>query len=554
MRKLFREFNEAKWEQVRTHPYYAPAIAMIRERTEEMLRTDPMRVKFSEIHLFATTGNRKIFEKVYGDYRDRLNNYFFMYCLTEEQRYLDAYADILWNICDFESWSIPAHVAEKLTPQMRRVNLDLCSTIMGFRIAEALYFIGDKLPDLVYRRALYEVRHRVIESYAQNDYWWMTATNNWSAVCIAAVLATYLYVGTEEEIQAQLPRMIDTMNCYLQGFDEEGCCLEGYGYWNYGFSHFCLFASLLREYTDGKIDFFDNAKVRAIAHFQENIAINDQQCISFSDCGSKFAPHDWLTHFLKKEYPDISVPGFAHSNTTEGILRYILWSDPELAEGGLRPKSFMFERNQWYIYRCEAYQFACKAGYNAEPHNHNDVGSFLISRDNEVTFTDPGGGEYSRQYFSGERYTILEPSSRAHSVPIINGQYQVTGEAKSKVFCAEEGHYAFSMENAYEIPGLKSLTREFVCNADGIRLTDDFSFDKVPERVTERFVSLQKPEITAEGVQCGGSLLVFDRNIFEVRIGSENRMRGGKEAEPVYFTDLTVRCPQEIMTVSVVFR
>ena len=554
MRKLFKEFQEAKWEQVRTHPYYRTAVEAIRQDTERMLETDPMRVKFSEIHLYATTGNRKIFEKVYIDYDDRMKNFFFMYCLTGEQKYLDAYADILWNICDFESWSIPAHVSEELTPQMRRVNLDLCSTIMGFRIAEALYFIGDKLPELVYKRALYEVRHRIIDSYAQNTYHWMTNTNNWSAVCIASVLAAYLYVGTEEEIQAQLPRMMETMNCYLRGFDEEGCCLEGYGYWNYGFSHFCLFASLLREYTEGKIDYFADPKVRAIAHFQENIAMNDHQCISFSDCGSVFEPYDWLSHFLKKEYPEISVPGFSQNTARVGALRYILWSDPDLADGKLEPKSTMFAGNQWYIYRSEAYNMVCKAGYNEEPHNHNDVGSFLISKNNRVTFTDPGGGEYTRQYFSSERYTILEPSSRAHSVPVINGCYQVLGKQKAEVYCAEEGHYAFSMEQAYQIPELESLKREFVCEQDGVVLTDSYQFRELPESVTERFVSELEPELTKEGVRCGDTLLVYDREQVEVYIHYERRIRGGKEAEPVYFTDLKVKKPEKEMQIRVCFK
>jgi len=554
MAKLFAEFNDAKWEQVRTHPYYAEAIAAFTETTERLLQTEPNRVKFSEIHLFATTGNRKIFERTFNDYGCRLNYYFFMYCLRGEQKYLDALADILWNICDFESWSIPAHVSEKLSPEMRRVNLDLTSTIMGFRIAEILHFIGDKLPDLVYRRAHYEVRMRIIDSYANNTYPWMTVTNNWSAVCIAATLAAYLYIGTKEEIDKQLPRMIETINCYLNGFDEEGCCLEGYGYWNYGFSHFCLFASLLREYTDGAINLFDNPKVRAIAHFQENIAINSHQCINFSDCVSRFEPSDWLTHFLKREYPDIAVPSFARCNADSAIMRYILWSDPDLAEGTLDPKSFMFKNNQWYIYRSDAYNFACKGGYNAEPHNHNDVGSFLISKNDSVTYTDGGTGEYSRQYFSSERYSILEPSSRAHSVPIINGQYQVTDREKSTVYAAQEGHYAFSMENAYNIPAMTSLKREFICEADRIVLTDTYRFSETPESVVERFVSDTEPVITPEGVRCGDTLLVFDGSAAEVSVSSEPRIRGEEEAALLYFTDLTVKHPGKEFSVRLEFR
>jgi len=237
------------------------------------------------------------------------------------------------------------------------------------------------------------------------------------------------------------------------------------------------------------------------------------------------------------------------------VLRYILWTDPDLAEGNLNPRSFMFENNQWYIYRSDAYNMACKGGYNAEPHNHNDVGSFLISKNDRVTFTDGGCGEYSRQYFtSGERYKILEPSSRSHSVPIVNGQYQVTGREKSKVYIAEEGHYAYSLENAYDIPAMTSLKREFVCEADRIVLTDTYDFTETPESVVERFVTNLEPEITPEGVRCGDTLLVFDADSVEVSTSFEYRIRLGKQVNPLYFVDLTVKAPQKQFAVQVEFR
>jgi hypothetical protein len=484
----------------------------------------------------------------------RMHNYFFMYCLRGEKKYLDALADILWNICDFESWSSPAHVAESLSPEMRRVYLDLSACRVGWYMSLILHYLGDKLPDLVVRRAKYELRLRIIDSYKKNTYPWLTRTDNWSAVCIAGVLGTYLYEASAEEIEEQLPRMLETMDCYLRGFDDEGCCLEGYGYWVYGFSHFCFFADMLRNYTDGKIDLFDNPKVRAIAHFQENITINETQCINFSDCSQPFHPCDWLSHFLKGVYPDIVLPGFTECSAYEGIVHEILWADPALADSRLSPKSFMFEKNQWYIYRAAAYNMACKAGHNHEPHNHNDVGSFIISKNGKVTYTDAGTGEYTRQYFDRERYTILEPSSRSHSVPIINGEYQVTGRKKSTVYCAEEGHYAYSLENAYNIPALTSLKRAFVCEADRIILTDTYDFTEAPASVVERFVSDIAPEITPEGVRCGDTLLVFDPAVADVRISSECRIRGGKDAAPLYFTDLTVKNPQEKMEIRVEFR
>ena len=78
MRKIFREFTEEKLEQIRSHPYYAKAVAAIRERAEKCLNIEPPRVKFSQIHLFVTTGNRTVFEAVHSEYQRRLEDYFFM--------------------------------------------------------------------------------------------------------------------------------------------------------------------------------------------------------------------------------------------------------------------------------------------------------------------------------------------------------------------------------------------------------------------------------------------------------------------------------------------
>ncbi len=552
MGKIFSQFTEEKWEKVRTHPYFANTVKTITERAERFLKTEPPQIKFSEIHLYVTTGNRTVFQKVYGEYEARMRTFFFMYLLTKDEKYITPLADAIWNICDFETWTIPAHVAETATLERRHTWLDLCSTIMGFRVAEVLYFVGDKLPELVYRRAKNEVRVRIIESYRDhNDFWWMRADNNWSAVCIGAVLSAYLYAAEKEEIDAQIPRMIETAKCYLRGFDNEGCCKEGYGYWNYGFSFFCMFASMLRDYTDGEIDMFKDEKVHAIALFQQNAAINETQSISFSDAGMNFSPNPWLSHFLKNEYPDIEIPGFKESNIEAACLRYILWQEPELADSKMNPKSFIFKETQWFIHRSPAYNLAIKGGHNNEPHNHNDVGSFLISKDGKVTFCDPGGGEYTRQYFSSERYTILANSSRGHSVPIINGNFQVTGKKKSTVYNETETEYGISMENGYDIPTLTSLRRDVSCLPEKAIITDTYVFTEAPESVVERFVSLEKPEITPEGIKCGASVLSYDPDVFELSLGEEPIIRSSTFQPPLYFVDLKVKSPSKEFNVSV---
>ncbi len=541
MGKLFREFNQEKIEQIKTDPYFEGLVPAILKQAEDYINSDPPRIKFSHIHMFVTTGNREIFQSVYGNYEARMRNLFLAYIFTEDEKYIEPLADIIWNICNFETWTIPAHVKEEYTLERRRTFLDLTSTIMGFRIAELLYFIGDKLPELVRRRAENEVRVRVIESFRDHDWGWEHAEHNWAAVCIGAVFAAYAYLATKEETDAQLDRMIAAAESYLKGFEEDGCCKEGYGYWNYGFSFFCLFASMLRDYTDGRIDLFKNPKVHAIALFQQNASINEKELISFSDAGQYFRPNAWMSHFLKNEYPDMEIPTFKCHKLATGALRYIFWMRPELASCQMKPKSHIYHDNQWFIYRSDKYNFACKAGSNNEPHNHNDVGSFVLSKNGKVTFTDPGTGEYTRQYFGPERYTLIACSGRGHSLPIINGECQVVNNVRSTIFTEKENEYEFSIENGYKIDTLNSLRRHVWCLDDSVRITDTYDFSETPSSVSERFVSLLPLELTDGGIKCGDSLLVFDKTLADVEFSSEQLMRAGHKEETVYIVDLKLK-------------
>ena len=541
MAQLFREFNKEKIEQIKNDPYFEGLVPAVLKQAEEYMASEPQRIKFSQMHLFVTTGNREIYQKVYSDYEARMRNYFLAYIFTEDERYVEPLADIMWNICDFETWALPAHIKEDYTLERRRTFLDLASTIMGFEIAEILYFIGDKLPELVRKRAEHEVRERIIESFKSREHGWEHAEHNWAAVCVGAVFSAHAYLATKEETDAQLDRMIKTAESYLKGFEDDGCCKEGYAYWGYGFFFFCLFASMVRDYTEGRIDLFKNPKVHAIALFQQNASINGSELISFSDAGRYFRPNPWLSHFLKNEYPDMEIPSFkCHKNVTGG-LRYLFWVRPEFEKCEMKLKSHIYHDNQWFIYRADGYSFACKAGSNSEPHNHNDVGSFIHSKNGKVTFTDPGTGEYTRQYFSPERYSIIACSGRGHSLPVINGEYQAANNVKSTVFIEKENEYKFSIDNGYKIDTLNSLTRHVLCLEDGVRITDSYDFSEAPKSVSERFVSLLPLEITDDGIKCGDALLVYDKDLACAELSSEQLMRQGHYEETVYIVDLKLK-------------
>ena len=404
MKSYITGFNEEKLQEIKTHPYFEKKREELRSRAEKYFETEPPRFKFSDMHLFVTTGNRTNYERVYNEYTGRLAAFSNAYLILGEEKYIEEIGNTVWAICDLETWGLPAHVLESYPIDHRRCFLELCSVNVGRYFGEILSFMEDKLPELVVKRMKHEVRERIIEGFKKYEFGWKYGTNNWTAVCVAGILASYIYFAEENEVNEMIPTFLEIADRYLMGFDKDGCCMEGYAYWAYGFSYYCYFADLLKNYTNGKIDLFSDPRVHAIAKFQENCAINDTQCIRFSDCGEYFKPAPFLSHFLKNVYPDVQIPSLELDASSAITLRDFLWPDPALAVSTMKPESKIYREAQWFIYRSDAYNFACKAGCNAESHNHNDVGSFMISKGGRVTFTDRNGQLYAAVFRRGKIY------------------------------------------------------------------------------------------------------------------------------------------------------
>ncbi|GFJ94351.1 hypothetical protein Prum_079930 [Phytohabitans rumicis] len=74
--------------------------------------------------------------------------------------------------------------------------------------------------------------------------------------------------------------------------------------------------------------------------------------------------------------------------------------------------------------RADGLFLAAKGGHNAENHNHNDVGTFIVALDGRPVLVDAGVGRYTRQTFSDRRYEIWTMRSTHHNVPEMNGREQ----------------------------------------------------------------------------------------------------------------------------------
>ena len=554
MNLMGRAQEKEFWAEVREKECYKFLIEKLKSSYAENMATgDLLNLKYSEFKMFYTTGNRTIYEKQFGIRRARAFRAMLLALIyPEEQSYLDVLMDTVYAICDEYSWCLPAHHGKLEVNDNARI--DLTAACTAAQLAEIYLLIGDRMEPLINNRIKAEIDRRIVNTFVPaTNYWWERGTMNWTAVCMSGVARALMIVRPDIMTEEFIARTVRSMNGFLTGFDSKGICYEGAGYWSYGFGHFVMYADMIRNFTDGKVNFFEREQIKYISSYYQKMFLSNDIGVSFSDGGATMRYPAYLIHFLKNEYPDdVLVYDKKYGSFDEANVRTFLWYNDEAFNNPASDKeSFELyaDEAQWMIKKTAAYGFAGKGGCNNEFHNHNDVGSFIFAKEGRHIFTDPGGGLYTRQYFAADtRYTILECSSRGHSVPMINGVCQSFGKqfaAKDAKY--EDGVFSLDIVGAYECEGLSSVKRSFTFGKETVTLTD--AFDYVGEgKIVQRLVSRYQPEKISDGdikVDVGG--VKYDPSICEVAISDESDSREKK----VYFIDFILNDGVNSSTVTI---
>jgi len=509
-------------------------------------------LRYSDYKLFWVTGDRKIYEETYFARRHALNcSCLLALIYPEEEKYITRANDQIFAICDEYTWCLPAH--QRLGHEIDRENpkledslntvdetvIDLFASETGFALAELGTLLGDRLEPLVRNRIAAEIDRRIVKPFLTYEPYsgWETGKSNWTAVCMGSVAGTIMHMRPElvEELQ---PRFDRAMEGYLSGFNDDGICLEGVGYWNYGFGFFAVYADMIRTFTNGKNDYFKREKVKAIATFIQKIFLSGKACVSFADGAREGSFAIGLHHYLKREYPDaVTLLDPQLSKNYDNCarccthIRSALWLDEALYEaetGAADDEIYYAQDSEWYIRKNAAYGFAAKGGCNAELHNHNDVGTFIFAKNGRQIITDLGSGAYTRQYFSSERYTFLETSSRGHNVPIIDGQYQENGpEAAAAATVGDEAGFVTDIAGAYDCAGLESIRRSFAFAAETVTLHDEFVYTGKGS-IVERLISVEEPKEAEKGIiRIAEVEIRYDPARCTLEIHSEPTSKGG---------------------------
>ena len=420
---------------------------------------------------FARTGNRENFQNAFGARRHALRNLVLAECAEGKNRFINDILNGVWAICEESYWGLPAHLSLQAQgfglPDVTEPTVDLFASETGSLLAWTSYLLGselDKISPLIDQRIQLELERRILKPCLErNDFWWMgfrqgVLVNNWNPWINSNWLTVVLLKEKDEEKRLQaIEKIMKSLDVFVDSYPPDGGCDEGPGYWNRaGASLFdCL--EMLYRATVGEINVYNESLIQEIGRYIYRAHIANQYFINFADASPRVTLESDLVYRYGTRIGDENLAGFGayfaalqqeQGRTFWGSIGRQLpaifnFAELTTAEQG-QPllRDVWMEGNQVMAARSqqgsvEGLYLAAQGGHNAESHNHNDVGNFIVYLDGLPMIIDVGVETYTRKTFSAQRYEIWTMQSAYHNLPTINGVMQ--GEGRE--FAARDVHY-----------------------------------------------------------------------------------------------------------------
>ncbi len=501
---LLPELREADPAQLRQGVPGKAILTWTKEVSEAIPQTT-----YTLYRRYRAAGARPPYERPYFLKREELAKEAMAAWLDGDTGRLDRVNDLIWSVCEETTWVLPAH-------EQPQHSIDLFAAETASNLAHIDLVLGEMLPEEIRDRVRSEVNARIIAPYIERPeaFGWGQGHNNWTGVCAGSVGETMLILEQDPGRLAKgITFVLRQLERYVSNaFAPDGASLEGIGYWNYGLLHYTGFAEMLRARTQGRMDLLANERLRDIAQFPAVMALDEETFANFADSSEHGSLDPFLVARLAGRTGTESLRAFAGSPTSwrfTSLLRNLLWWDgdtggPFEMEDAFLPESGIAKLT-WEVDGAAA-ALAAKAGHNAEQHNHNDVGSFILRIGGTTYLCDPGPGLYSRDYFSGKRYDNIFAGSYGHSVPVIGGKPQSAGRAFCGTLSKENGGgIVIRFEEAYDVPELVKAERRLAVGQDGaLALEDCYTFQGGGLPVQEVFVTWEEPEADGNTLRISG--------------------------------------------------
>jgi hypothetical protein len=472
---------------------------------------------------FRRNGNRSRYEGFRNRRRDRLQALVVAECIDDKGRFVDEIVNGIWLTCEESFWGVPAHLGAQKAgtglPDVAEPIVDLFAAETASLLAWTDYLMGDllaKVSPLIPERIRLETDRRILTPCLSRDFGWMGFTggppNNWNPwICSNWLTAALLVERDDARRKAAVARIVTCLDHFLNGYADDGGCDEGPSYWGRaGASLFdCL--DLLRQGTGGACDGFRFPLVRAMGQYVCRAHINDEWYTNFADAPGRVYPNGDLVYRYGKAIDDAAmmrhgafatlfrdasaVPGDSIGRQLPALFN--------LATLRSAPRAQALFRDAWMPGiqvmasrvkdgSAQGLYLAAQGGHNAESHNHNDVGNFLIYADGQPAIVDVGVETYSAKTFSSKRYEIWTMQSAYHNLPTIDGVMQPAGRqfaASDVEYQADDRAAQFRLNLAKAYPAeakLESWVRSLRLDraANAIELTDDYALNQPAKEIT----------------------------------------------------------------------
>jgi hypothetical protein len=409
---------------------------------------------------FQRNGNRTHYEAASFSRRKRLRDLALAECLEGRGRFLDEILNGVWLLCEETWWGVPAHLnmqkAGTGLPDVEEPVVDLFAAETASLVAWVGWLLGGELRKssaLVPIRINVEIERRILAPCRERiDFWWMGLdpshprdVNNWNPWINSNWLTCALLLEKPERRAAVVYKILCSLDKFLDAYPDDGGCDEGPGYWNRaGASLFdCL--DLLHSASNGAIDVYANPLVREIGRYIYRVHVAGTYYINFADAPAKVDLTAATTYAYGQRIGDAKLMAqgaFAlalqdPNDDEESMGRDLrtLFLSAAMRSGNAQPplagESWLPGIQVLSARRAEGstsgLYLAAQGGHNAESHNHNDVGNFIVYADGLPAIIDLGPEAYTAKTFSPRRYEIWTMRSAYHNCPLIHGSEQNAG-------------------------------------------------------------------------------------------------------------------------------
>jgi Heparinase II/III-like protein len=479
---------------------------------------------------FVRSGDRERHSKISFGKRNALIELVLAESLEDKGRFTEAIFNGIWSICEESYWGVPAHIRN--LPDVDSPVVDLFAAETAAALSVADYLVGDKLDKinpLIRKRIYSEANKRIFIPMMNPEttakYGWMSQTkavNNWNPWIMSNWIMSGLLLEKDEKRRGEmLFGAMNGLDLYLNGLGEDGGCDEGPSYWFAagGSVYDCL--ELLDKATNGKVAIYDVPLIQKMAAYVYKAHIDGYYFTNFADADPVLKPDGLMLYrfgkALKDEkmvqfgqwayqnFPNTNITNHQRMRRLENILsaKNIEKGDAykPVKDAWVSDIQVMAARTDKGLY------LATHGGHNAESHNHNDVGDFIVYADGQPMIVDAGRGNYTARTFSSKRYDLWFTQSEHHNLPIVNGIGQKVGrefEAKDVKCQISDKEARLDMDIAPAYPkeaGIKSWKRSVVLNRvkNQVELSDSYDLTAKSTSLKHVFMTVCDIDISKKG-------------------------------------------------------